>query len=164
MGLLNMNLRELWNMGKANQKLAKYRQADKIASLTNEDVKKVRSAMPVDLVEALERLWKIEIWRLPCTYLNEALLIYRGFETDIFNARKALNSPCVEATDAQIFASNMLLKTIESTLVVSTLQVLRERTEIKCNSCVKGYNGRSGMGYQPCTCINNEAKSPPRKP
>ena len=164
MGLLTMDLHELWAIGKVNQKLAKYKRADKLASLTQEDAKVVYKTIPIELTEALGRLWKVKVWRLPCTYLNEALLIYRGLETDIFNARKALNSPCIEATDAQIFASNILLKTIESALVVSTMQILKERAEIKCNSCVKGYNGRGGKGYQPCMCISNEVKVPPRKP
>lgn len=24
--------------------------------------------------------------------------------------------------------------------------------QLKCNSCMRGYNGRNGNGYQPCGC------------
>ena len=25
----------------------------------------------------------------------------------------------------------------------------------KCNSCFKGFDGRNGNGYQPCSCLKN---------
>ena len=35
----------------------------------------------------------------------------------------------------------------------------------KCESCIKGYNGTNGNGYQPCSCNKSESKAkPPKKP
>jgi hypothetical protein len=35
----------------------------------------------------------------------------------------------------------------------------------KCESCINGYNGANGNGYQPCGCSKPENKAqPPKKP
>lgn len=33
-----------------------------------------------------------------------------------------------------------------------------QEISMKCNSCMKGYNGTNGNGYQPCSCPPNNKK------
>lgn len=34
----------------------------------------------------------------------------------------------------------------------------------KCNSCVKGFDGRKGNGYQPCSCLKKPEFVPAPEP
>jgi len=33
----------------------------------------------------------------------------------------------------------------------------------KCSSCLKGYDGTKGNGYQPCGCKEDKPTSPPKE-
>ena len=34
---------------------------------------------------------------------------------------------------------------------------------MKCESCLKGYDGTNGNGYQPCSCEKCEELKPPKE-